>query len=169
MGSLDVNLHLRKSGIDHSSLAGFHPASLVVTSPSHHLVTTAGCCISSPRPLVVPPSCHLVAPAACCIASCHRLVVLPSWLLIAPAGCCVASCCVALSSSHCATLLAPHCAGWLLSCLSSCCPLVVLLFQLVVSSPLLSLLLLPPPPIAMAVNVHPIPMPMRHLCNVDVP
>ncbi len=46
-GLLDVDLHPRKSVIDPSSLAGFHPGPLVVASPSHHLVATAGCCISS--------------------------------------------------------------------------------------------------------------------------
>ena len=46
-GLLDVDLHPRKSVIDPSSLAGFHPGPLVVASPSHHLVATAGCCILS--------------------------------------------------------------------------------------------------------------------------
>jgi hypothetical protein len=141
-GLLDVKLHLRKSSIDPSSLAGFHPALLVVTSPSHHLDVAAGCRISSRHPLVAPPSRHLIALAACCIASCCPLVASPSRLLIMPAGCCVASCYVALSSSHCAALVASHCTGWLLSCCSSHCPHVILLFWLVVAMPLPPLLLL---------------------------
>ncbi len=52
---------------------------------------------------------------------------------------------LALLSFCCTTLLASHCAGWSLSHLSSCCPLVILLFWPVVTSPL-PLLLLPPFP-----------------------
>jgi hypothetical protein len=145
-GLIDVELHPGKSSINPSSLAGFHPGPLVVASPSYHLVPTAGCCISSWHSLVVSPTCHLVALAGCHIASCCPLVVLPTWLLIAPAGCCVASCCIALSSSHCTTLLASHRAIWWLSCLLLRCPLVILLFRLVVVLPLPLLLLLLPPP-----------------------
>jgi hypothetical protein len=43
---LNVKLQPRKSNIDPSSLASFHPGPLVVASPSHHLFETAGCCIS---------------------------------------------------------------------------------------------------------------------------
>ncbi len=46
-GLLNVELHPRKSSIDSSSLAGFHPKPLVLALPYHHLVMTAGCCISS--------------------------------------------------------------------------------------------------------------------------
>ncbi len=92
-GLLDVKSHLRKSSIGLSFLVGFHPVFLVIVLPSHHLFTTAVCCISSWHPLIAPPSCRLVAPAACCIASCCPLVVLPSLLLITPAGCCRRSSC----------------------------------------------------------------------------
>ncbi len=145
----------------------------LVMSPSHCPIAMAGCCISSQHPLVVSPSCCLVAPAACCIASCHPLIVTPSQLLIVPAGSCVTPCCVTLLSSHCTTILASHCAGWLLSRLSLHCPLIVLFLWLVLASPLppllLLLLLLFPPLVAMAVDVHPVPMPMHHLSHVNVP
>jgi hypothetical protein len=78
---------------------------LVVASialPSRCLVAPAGCRIASHRPLVVPPSRQLVAPACCCITSPRPLV--------GPRA--------ALSSS-CRT-------GWLLRCLSTRRPLVIL-------------------------------------------
>ncbi len=84
--------------------------------PSHCLIATAGCHVSSWHLLVAPPSCCLVTPAVCCIDSCCPLVVQPSQPLITPAGCCITSCCITLSSSHSAALLASHGAGWVLSC-----------------------------------------------------
>ncbi len=74
---------------------------------------------------------------------------------LAPASCCIASCCAALSlcrplvlslSFHCAALSLSHLTGWLLRCLLSRRPLVVLLLlrsfvilrRLVVASPLVT-------------------------------
>ncbi len=93
------------------------------TTPSRRLVAPADCPIVSRCPLVVPPSCPLVVPACCCIATPHPLVAL-----------------------H---FRPPFCAGWLLRCLStrrplivsSRCPLVILLRQLIVALSAIMLLL----------------------------
>jgi hypothetical protein len=102
-------------------------------------------------PVVVPPSCHplapplsrCLAPSGCCInsccaalsSSCHAtplfshcpITALTSRCLIEPAGCCVASHCTALSSSSHRAALPLSCSSWLLHCLPSHHPLVLLL------------------------------------------
>jgi hypothetical protein len=133
---------------------------------SHCNALSFSCCaaLSSYRhPLTALPSCCLISPAGCCVAShCTALsssshsaaliilrqlvVALP---LVAPPSCCAAllSCPRPLTaSSHCTALSLSHLTGWLLRCLSSRCPLVVLLLlcsfvvlrRLVVALPLVA-------------------------------
>ncbi len=71
---------------------------------------------------------HHCSPFRCAtLSSSHRpITALPSCHLIAPAGCCVASRCTALSSSSHRAALSSSCSGWLLRCLPSRHPLVLL-------------------------------------------
>jgi hypothetical protein len=185
-------------GIDLSSLAGFDPASLVLANghvckiqPGVHCTMRRGqaalssshcagrflhCLLSCHRPLIVPlqrlvvtsPLDILLLRPLLVISSPRLLVALPLVVLLL---CCLPSfslCQLALLSFCCATLLASHCNGWSLSHLSLCCPLLVLLFQKFIALPLAPLLLFLTPLVATAVDVHPMPMPMRHLSCVNV-
>jgi hypothetical protein len=132
----------------------------LVTPPSHHLVMPAGCRIASCRPLIVLPSRQLVVPACCYIASPCPLIALPSHRLVMPAGCCIASCRHLVAPPSC-QLIAPACcrnasprslvspraallsslrAGWLLHCLLTHHPLVVLPSRHLIVPPLVVLL-----------------------------
>ena len=93
---------------------------LVVLSLSHPLIILS--CQLVVASIVLPSRC-LVAPAVCRIASHRSLIVTPSCRLITPACCCIASPCP-LVAPH-AILSSSRCAGWLLRCLLTRCPLVV--------------------------------------------
>jgi hypothetical protein len=92
-------------------------------------------CLLLHCPLVVLSLCRscCLAPASCCIASRRATLSLCRPLVLSV-------------SSHCAALSLSHLTGWLLCCLSSCRPLVVLLLlhsfvvlrRLVVASPLVA-------------------------------
>jgi hypothetical protein len=97
----------------------------LIAPPSCCLVAPAGFHITYRHPLIALPSRRLVAPAGGCIASCHPLLVPPSRQLVAPACCHIASPCPLVVSRT--ALLSSCCASWLLRCLSTHCPLVVLL------------------------------------------
>ena len=82
------------------------------------------CCIASCRPLIALPSLCLIAPAGCRIASRRPLVAPPSRQLVAPACCRIASPRPLVVPR--ATLSSSRHDGWLLRCLSTRHPLVVL-------------------------------------------
>ncbi len=98
-----------------------------------HLTVWLLLCLLSHRPLIVLSlrQSHRLALAGCCIASCRATLLLCRSLILS-------------LSSHCATLLLSHLTGWLLRCLLSHHPLVVLslhhsfvvLRQLIVALPL---------------------------------
>jgi len=104
-----------------AALVSSSHASWLSHPPSHRLVTPAGCCIASRRPLIALPSRHLVTPAGCHIASCRLLVASPSPQLVAPACCHITSPCPLVAPS--AALSSSRRAGWLLCCLSARHPL----------------------------------------------
>jgi hypothetical protein len=139
---------------------------------SHCTGRLSHCLSSCCCPIIVPLQRLVVASSLDIFLLCPLLVVSLPRLLVALPLVVLSLCCLlgfsshwlALTSFHCATLLASHHAGWLLSHLSSRY-LVVLLFCPVVALPLPP----PPPPVVLAVDVRPIRVPMRCLSRVDVP
>ncbi len=97
------------------------PSRCPLAPPLSRCLVLAGCCVNSHCAALL-STCHATS-----LSSCRPITALTSRHLIPPAGCCVASCrTTLLSSSHRATL-SLSCSGWLLRCLPSCCPLVLLL------------------------------------------